>query len=337
MPEWEPNIPDGWNHNHRAFLQAFMSRGTLTFAEGRKIIAAILSADDDGARRVDPDTITQDKFRSYIAKTREAIAPLDYDIRNTYHQVDRTQVWALINAHSDPSTQLATSRTPDELSFIKRVLDAMFETYNTNRQEVMAVTAAQARKLARPPAPANNNAHQNGDADRDEATQQARGADRGLKHSDVERLLPSLVDEGWFEESDDGFYSLSPRSLMELKTWLVSAYNEPDVNPDVWQRIKFCEACKEIVTVGQRCPDRDCNARIHDICCEAYWRTRRGGERICPKCQTAWTGENFVGERAVTETAASHRRAGRKSGRRSSMNDLTVDGDGEDMNDGEEE
>ncbi|ROW09420.1 hypothetical protein VMCG_02266 [Cytospora schulzeri] len=228
---------------------AFMSRGTLTFPEGRKIIAAILLADDDGARRVNPDAITQETFKYYIAKTREAIAPLDYDIRNTYHQVDRTQIWALINAHSDPSTQLATSRTPDELSFIKRVLDAMFETYNTSRQEVMAVTAAQARKLARPLAPANNNAYQNADADGDEATQQARGADRGLKHSDVERLLPSLVDEGWFEESDDGFYSLSPRSLMELKSWLVSAYNEPDAPPDVWQRIKFCEACKEIVTM----------------------------------------------------------------------------------------
>lgn len=313
-----------------------MSRGTLTFAEGRKIIAAILSADDDGARRVNPDTITDETFRYYISKTREAVAPLDYDIRNTYHQVDRTQVWALINAHSDPSTQLATSRTPDELSFIKRVLDAMFETYNTNRQEVMAVTAAQARKLARPPAPANNSANQNGDADVDDSIQQARAADRGLKHSDVERLLPSLVDEGWFEESDEGFYSLSPRSLMELKSWLVNAYNDPDAGPDVWQRIKFCEACKEIVTVGQRCLDRDCHARIHDICCEAFWRTRRGGERTCPKCQTAWTGENFVGERAVTETAASHRRAGRKSGRRSNMNNSTVGGDAEDMDEDEE-
>ncbi|ROV94383.1 hypothetical protein VPNG_09376 [Cytospora leucostoma] len=327
MPEWEPIIPTGWNHNHRAFLQAFMGRGTLTLGEGRRIIAAILSADADGAgRRVSPDSISEETFRSYISKTREAVAPLDYDIRSSYHQVDRTQVWALINAHSDPSTQLATSRTPDELSFIKRVLDAMFETYNTNRQEVMAVTAAQARKLARPPVMANHG-NQNGDADGDEATQQQRGTDRGLKHSDVERLLPSLVDEGWLEESDEGFYSLTPRSLMELKTWLVTAYNEPDVGPDVWQRIKFCEACRDIVTVGQRCPDRDCNVRIHDICSEAYWRTRRGGERACPKCQTSWTGENYVGERAVTETAASHRRVGRKSGRKSDMNGSMILGE----------
>ncbi|KAI3390427.1 hypothetical protein diail_9719 [Diaporthe ilicicola] len=314
MTEWEPVLPIGWGHNQRAFLQALMGRGFITLSEGKSIIAAIQSAEDDSARRVAPDSIDDNAFRQYISKAREAVASLDYDIRNTYHQVNRQQVWALINVHSDPSTQLATSRTPDEISFIKRVLDAMFETYNTPRQEVMAITAAQARKVARPEAPA-----QDGDADGEEPAQ--RTANRALKHSEIERLLPSLVAEGWFEESHEGFYGLSPRSLMELKTWLVGAYNDPDIGPNHWQRIKFCEACKEIVTIGQRCPQRDCNARIHDICSEAYWRTRRGG-RACPRCETAWTGQNYVGERAVTETAASHRRVGR--GRRSNANDSMV-------------
>ncbi|KAG8167055.1 hypothetical protein KVR01_002744 [Diaporthe batatas] len=326
MPEWEPVLPVGWEHGNRAFLQAFMARGSITQAEGKSIIAAILSAEDNSAHRITPDSIDDNTFRQHVSKAREAVASLDYDIRNTYHQVSREQIWALINVHSDPSTQLATSRTPDEISFIKRVLDAMFETYNTPRQEVMAVTAAQARKVARPApsAPA-----QDGDADGQEPTQ--RTADRALKHSEIERLLPSLVAEGWFEESDEGFYSLSPRSLMELRTWLVAAYNDPDVAPEAWQRIKFCEACKEVVTVGQRCPERDCNVRIHDICTEAYWRTRRDG-RTCPRCETAWTGKNYVGERAVTETAAAHRQAGRNRGSNAnaSMVDEEADEDGGD-------
>lgn len=317
MPEWEPVLPIGWAHRNKAFLQAFMGRGSMTQGEGKSIIAAILSAEDDSARRITSDSIDDNTFRQYVSKAREAVASLDYDIRNTYHQVSREQTWALINVHSDPSTQMATSRTPDEISFIKRVLDAMFETYNTPRQEVMAVTAAQARKVARPAAAAPA---QDGDADAEEPTQ--RTADRALKHSEIERLLPSLVAEGWFEESDEGFYSLSPRSLMELKTWLVAAYNDPDVAPEVWQRIKFCEACKEVVTVGQRCPERDCNVRIHDICTEAYWRTRRDG-RTCPRCETDWTGKNYVGERAVTETAAAHRQVGRN--RRSNGNTSMVD------------
>lgn len=336
VQEFEYSLPSGWDHGHRAFLQAFMSRGTMTTKEARAVIAAILSAGDEQGRRVKPDRIPEDLLRSYIGKAREAIALLDYDIRSTVHQTTKEQIWAIINAHSDPSTQLATSRTPDELSFIKRLLDAMFETYNTQRQEVMAVTAAQARKVARPPAKPNGS---NRDADEEEAEpQQQRAADKGLKHSEVEKLLPSLVDEGWFELSDEGFYSLSARSLLELRTWLLEAYNDPDAGPEEWQRIKSCEACKDIVTVGQRCPDRDCNARIHDICSEAFWRTRRGGEKTCPRCQTAWTGQNYVGERSVTETAAAHRRAGRSNGsRRTTMNSPMVDDEADEDEDDDEE
>jgi non-structural maintenance of chromosomes element 1 len=316
MVEWEPVLPIGWEHGNRAFLQALMGRGCMTLGEGKSVIAAILSAEQVSGRRITSDSIDDNTFRQYISKAREAVASLDYDIRTTHHQVSREQTWALINVHSDPSTQMATSRTPDEISFIKRVLDAMFETYNTPRQEVMAVTAAQARKVARPAAPAEDV-----DADGEEPAQ--RTADRPLKHSEIEKLLPSLVAEGWFEENDEGFYSLSPRSLMELRTWLVAAYNDPDTGPETWQRIKFCEACKEIVTIGQRCPERDCNVRIHDICTEAYWRTRRGS-RTCPRCETEWTGQNYVGARAVTETAAAHRQVGRNkksNGNRSLMDD----------------
>lgn len=328
---FEPSLPSGWSDTHRAFLQALLSRGTLTFREAQPIMAAI------SARN--PDEIHEEHFRGIMHKLRAAVAPLDYDIRSTTHQKTREQIWALINAHSDPATQLATSRNPDEIAFIKRVLDAMFETYNTQRLEVMAVTAAQARQCARPPPKREQN---NADADDDEedaAPQPTQAPDRGLKHSEIERLLPSMVDEGWFEQSDDDFYSLSARTLMELKTWLIEAYNDPDAGPDAWQRIKFCEACKDIVTVGQRCPDRDCNVRIHDICADAFWRTRRAGQ-VCPKCETAWTGTNYVGERAVTETAAARRRrpkASRRSNGNTSMASEVNGDDEEEVGEDEEE
>lgn len=309
-------MPDSENVQ-RAFLQALMSRGTLTFREAQPIIAAIFTASDDQGRRFSPDEISEAQFRSLMSQIREAVAPLDYDIRSTPHQTTRERIWALINAHSDPSTQLATSRSPDEIAFIKRVLDAMFETYNTPRQEVMAVTAAQARKVARPPV----RNEQNEDAGAEGAPPTQHAADKGLKHSDIEKLLPSMVEEGWFEHSDEGFYSLSARSLMELKTWLLEAYNDPDAGPDDWQRIKSCEACKDIVTIGQRCPERDCNVRLHDICAAAFWRTRRGGQ-ICPNCQTPWTGTNFVGERSITETAAAQNR--RTKGSRRSNGSTSV-------------
>ncbi|CAN8103047.1 unnamed protein product [Discula destructiva] len=339
--DFEPSLPAGWSDAHRAFLQALMSRGTLTFGEAQPIMAAIFTAvSNDGAQAsasasASASDITEAQFRNIMHKTREAVAPLDYDLRSTVHQTSREQVWALVNAHSDPSTQLATSRTPDEIAFIKRMLDAMFETYNTPRLEVMAITAAQARKVARPPPRAEP--EQNGDEDGEDALNQTQqAADRGLKHSEIERLLPSMVDEGWFEQSDE-FYSLSARSLIELKTWLMQAYNDPDAGPDDWQRIKFCEACKDIVTVGQRCPERDCNVRLHDFCTDAFWRTRRAGQ-TCPKCKTAWTGENYVGERSVTETAAAHRRRPNGSRRSNGNGSMVNNGDGgEDEEEDEDE
>lgn len=72
----------------------------------------------------------------------------------------------------------------------------------------------------------------------------------------AEKMLKSLVEEGWFEKSQRGFYSLSPRALMELRGWLLDTYNDVDEDENDDDdgegrpmRIKRCFACKEIITV----------------------------------------------------------------------------------------
>ncbi|KAL2121581.1 hypothetical protein VTJ04DRAFT_5608 [Mycothermus thermophilus] len=305
--DWEPPLPAGYNDNHRAFLQAFMARGTLTFREGRKLLASIgaASAARGHDTPVDPESVTMADFENFIATAREAVGPLDFDIRNTRDQITGERIWAFINAYSDPVTQLGTTRTPDEVAYIKRLLDAMFDQHNTPRMEVMAVDEGQALRAARP---SGRPSQHNGDAEGEEGTQ-SQAANRPLKHSEVLSLLSSLVAEGWLHKSRDGFYSLTTRALMELWSWLMETYNDPDSDGD-WQRIKFCEACKEIVTYGQRCNEPDCTIRLHDICEEGFWRTR--GSRTCPKCSTPWEGNHFVGERAVTTRAGFQRGRGRR-------------------------
>ena len=133
-----------------------------------------------------------------------------------------------------------------------------------------------------------------------EATQNT--SDKGLTQTEAEKLLERLVKETWLERSKESFYTLSPRALMELRSWLVETYNEVDEEePDAWQRIKFCEACKEIVIIGQRCANRECNVRLHNIYTDAFWVSRPG--KTCPKCKTAWNGKSYVGQKAVTSTA----------------------------------
>ena len=51
---------------------------------------------------------------------------------------------------------------------------------------------------------------------------------------------------------------------------------------------------------GQRCPKRSCPCRLHDICTQNFFRVQKSKQ--CPLCKAEWTGNNYVGERAVTTT-----------------------------------
>ncbi|KAM3507092.1 hypothetical protein MY10362_001958 [Beauveria mimosiformis] len=231
-----------YGNKNRAFLQAMLARGSMTFRESRPVIAAILNAENNGSL-VRPEQVTEETFDNFMRTAREAASLFDYEIRRTQHQVTKERVYAFVNTASDAQTQLATTFSHDELAFIKRALEAMFDKYNTPRMEVIALTDMQAVKLARPK-------HRESAVDRgeDEPEQSQAITDKGLKHSEVETVLQNLVGGGWFEKSREGFYSLTPRSLLELRPWLLGTFNYPDAEEGEWQRIKFCEACKDIVT-----------------------------------------------------------------------------------------
>ena len=200
------------------------------------------------------EDVTEADFNSYISAANAKISAFDLEIRSTYHQTTRQRIYSLVNSTSDAISQLATIHTAEEISFLKRVLDAMFETFNTKRHEVMAINSMQAMKYGKPPSE-DRRESQNG------ATQGSSG--QGLTLVQAEKMLKTLVDEGWFEKSRKGFYSLSTRALMELRGWLIETYNDPDDEDDEEQipKIKQCIACKEIITVvgdasiGQCCQD----------------------------------------------------------------------------------
>ncbi|RDW77176.1 RING-like-containing protein [Coleophoma cylindrospora] len=294
--------PQRYNDTNRAFLQAFIARGSLTFKEAQPILAGIFTASGD---RTSAEEVTQDDFDSYVAAAANALSPFDMEIRSMAHQVTRTRVWAIVNSTSDLITQGATTRTREELAYIKRLIDAMFDTFNTPRREIMGITSMQALNSS-----VRKGGRQSLGGDESQATQ---SADKGMTSSQAEKILNDMVVEGWFERSREGWYTLSAQALMELRGWLVEAYNDSE-DPDEWQRIKMCMGCSDIITIGQRCPNMDCNARLHDICEATYWqghKTREGNK--CPKCGTEWTGKNYVGEKAET-TRESYQIGKRKSG-----------------------
>lgn len=61
--------------------------------------------------------------------------------------------------------------------------------------------------------------------------------------------MQNLLVEGWLEKSQKNYFSLTPRALMELRSWLSDTYNYVNESGRKVERIKFCAACRDIVTV----------------------------------------------------------------------------------------
>jgi hypothetical protein len=250
-------------------------------------------------RSILPNDITFEDFNNYVHAVHNMIEKFGYEIRSTHSQtaMSRSQdacIYALVNTVSDVQTQLATSHSADEIAFVKRILDAMFETNNTQSREVMAIKATDAVRLHKAPKERDSNISMSG-VSQGEQTQPS--ANTSITMSRAEELLATLVEERWLEKSRVGYYSLTPRGLMELRGYLEDTYNEPDAEEGEWQRIKKCTACKDIITVGQRCANQECNVRLHDFCSQGFFRAQ--SERKCSSCKTKWTGRDFVGERAA--------------------------------------
>ncbi|EFX05409.1 DNA repair protein [Grosmannia clavigera kw1407] len=320
------DLPAGYDDRNRAFLQAFMARGALSFKQVQHLLAGIFNAErkrqqngreeagDEGLLQA--DEINLDDMREFVSKAQQALAPLDFDIRSAVDQVRNERLWALVSTDRDPKSHLAVLLTPRKLAFVHRLLAAMFDTYNTPRLEAMCMTEQQALKLSRPPR-TTSRASEVGAGDGG-GTQAAANRDKGLKHSVVLSLLQSLVRQGWLDKSASGFYAPTTRALLELEPFLVEAFNDEGGGTDAWQRIKYCAACRDVVTIGLRCAQTTCTLRLHDHCETAFWRTQAGaagGNRTCPRCQTAWTGgsaaadaQSYVGERAITLTDVYKRR-----------------------------
>ncbi|KAF1978443.1 hypothetical protein BU23DRAFT_224895 [Bimuria novae-zelandiae CBS 107.79] len=288
-----------YDEAHKAFLQAFFANSVFTFDALKPVIASILEAQDPARRRL-PDDITEAMINSLVQNTNAKIAPFDFEIRSARDQIKGERTYALVNTASDTFTQLATSFTPDEIAYIKRLLDEMFETNNSRTREVMAVNQMRTKQLAKaPPRDRQSQAATQMEADKDPTEVDVSA--KSITHADCDRVLQTLVSQGFFQRSKKFYYSLAPRGLLELRNYLKETYNEPLAEDDEEEeepivRIRDCEGCKEIVTVGQRCDNRDCGMRWHTRCANQYFGAQQ--DKRCPKCKTNWTGGTYVGEKA---------------------------------------
>ncbi|KAF2860281.1 hypothetical protein K470DRAFT_206840, partial [Piedraia hortae CBS 480.64] len=283
-----------YTDTHRAMAQALLARQVLD-EEGFKYLIAKAHTAADPERPTLAADLTIEDVRNHMQLLNSKLSLCDFAIRSAKHQTPpHAMTYALVNLSGDDRmTEWSTAFTPDELAYIKRLLDAIFDTYNTHDAEVLALTSTQALRLAKVPAGSVNTTQL------EDGTQITSNA-TSLTMTHAEKILELLLEQSWFEMSANGYYTLAPRALMELRSWLFETYNDDDDNNEGGeQRIKLCAACKEIVTMGLRCPNMDCNVRLHSNCVSNLFRAQ-GGCEGCPTCHRTWNDPLPVGETAVT-------------------------------------
>lgn len=121
----------------------------------------------------------------------------------------------------------------------------MFDTNNTRFCEGMVISPMQAVQLAKvSSADANRRRSTNVDSQQPQG-----GAAQSLSMTQAENMMKNLVAEGWLEKSRKGNFSLTPRALMELRSWLRETYNYVNAEGQRVRKIKDCAACKDTITV----------------------------------------------------------------------------------------
>ncbi|KZM27853.1 uncharacterized protein EKO05_0004632 [Ascochyta rabiei] len=301
------DVPDeeAYTYVHRVFLQSFFTHGVMTVDEIKPVLAAIMTAHNPERPFPEGDVTQQGLITPLIQTINAKLEPYNFEIRHARDQTTKVTTYALINKTSDSLTQLATRFSASEIAYIRRLLDAMFDTNNTPTREILAVKQMDASQLARPRRARQSQAANL--ADEHEASSQT--ADTGITMAEADHVLDALVADQFLRLSRAKYYSLAPRALMELHSYLKETYNEEaaaadddndddDNNEEPTIRIRDCEGCREIVTFGIRCNNRECGVRWHDGCANQYYRGKSSEGKKCPKCKTLCSGNVYVGERA---------------------------------------
>lgn len=119
-----------------------------------------------------------------VRKINSNISFLDFEIRKRAHETDGVIYWTLVNNRNDDTAQLASSMTPKQLNYFKKVMDKIVS--NKGR---LALHHAGAKRF---------------------------NLETG---KEMDRMIPIALDEGWLEKRN-GFYFLGVRTYEDLRTYL---------------------------------------------------------------------------------------------------------------------
>ncbi|KAH3679955.1 hypothetical protein WICMUC_000698 [Wickerhamomyces mucosus] len=247
----------------RALLQYAMSLGVVS--EEKLILfhaksKELIKQKDD---QDEQEAIAQERSLDHaIDLINQKLYPLDYKIAKVLNQEKGDSYYVYCNTSEDKPSTAATQFTTAEIDVIKKLIDFIITEGGINESYVIGSS---------------------------NAIKKVSSSITSYTASQSQQFLDKLVNSGWFNLSQNGKYSLSLKTLTELKSTLIEKYSKREEGG----LIDICLGCKDIVTVGVRCPNQTCHIRLHEACENNYSRARRDQGRVCP-CGNDWSENDLL-------------------------------------------
>ncbi|KAH7340847.1 Nse1 non-SMC component of SMC5-6 complex-domain-containing protein [Rhizoctonia solani] len=252
----------------RLFLQAMLQRRWASEATVKLLFLKCMEATQEiNPGLVQPyqeNEFVADGGRSFVTEINQDLEKFDLRFSSSRDECTGETLWAIINTKQDAATMLATEYNATEIHYFKLVVEQIMLANN----EAYSIPATAALR----------------------EVSQLQG--KGMTKAEAEHVLSSFVAKGWLMKSKRGRYSLAPRALLELQTYLRDTY------PDEYAE---CTTCLEPVTKGVACRTNNCAARLHTHCYAVVVRAARERGVQCPTCGSSWKDDNVrkIGEEVV--------------------------------------
>lgn len=185
----------------------------------------------------DEDTTTVEALDLFVSTINNKITETGFRISKYRNQVTGEIYYIFVNTLSDVITKSNTNYTPAEIDAIKRIIDDMMD------QSDLLFSLGYVNLSQRISQTLNKTARESN------------------------AILNRLVDDGWFELTEEDRLVLSMRSICELKNYLIERnglFKEKlDGQPG---KLLVCHQCSELVTFGFKCRESDCPITFHSKC-----------------------------------------------------------------------
>ncbi|KAI7897821.1 Nse1 non-SMC component of SMC5-6 complex-domain-containing protein [Cokeromyces recurvatus] len=235
-----------YNDSHRLFIQSMFSKRIITEDDALKLYDQVCELTGLPA--------TED-YPLFISSLNEELAELDYSLRISHDERDGIAYLTLVNVKQDPVTELATTFTPIEISYIRE----LFEKIITADNENFALSTRAAINLG-------------------------HSVESRLTLKDTQDILDRLVQDRWIAMEEKGVYYLDTRAIAELQSYFREQYSDI---------VKECTTCLDFITMGERCEVEECPVRLHKYCADKLFANKNNP--CCPQCSTRWNRSNTFG------------------------------------------